>query len=50
MDATNVVAQGKIPQLEKLAPELSGKISGKLGMTPETVKPYEVGLRPKDFR
>ncbi len=49
MDATNVVAQGKIPQLEKLAPELSGKISKKLGMTPETVKPYEVGLRPKGF-
>jgi hypothetical protein len=49
MDATNVVAQGKIPQLEKLYPELSGKISEKLGMTPETVKSYEVGLRPKGF-
>jgi hypothetical protein len=49
MDAANTVAQGKIPQLEKLAPELAGKISNKLGMIPETVKPYEVNIRAKGF-
>ena len=48
-DFAKTIAQGQIPILDKVSPELGNEIAKKLGMNPETVKPYEIGLRPKGF-
>lgn len=48
-DMTKTIAQGELPIFNKTSPELGKEIAKKLGMNPETVKPYEVGIYPKGF-
>lgn len=43
------LAQGKVPLLNKVAPELSKKVGESMGMQQETVKPSELKLTPKGF-
>ena len=48
-DMLNTIAKGELPVLNKALPETGAIIAKKLGMKPETVKPYEVGVNVKGF-
>lgn len=49
MDMLKDYSQGKVPIVNRVSHGLGEKIGEKIGLKPETVKPYEVGIYPKGF-